>query len=555
MAPRIRRAPRLAAVWLTCALGIGCDIPVSVDGDRSDGGNARNAGPAGWVRISPGGATFVGRQMVTLSAPGGGDIHYTLDGSVPTMDSPVYQGPVAVETPTVVRALASRGPAAGTISSASFLPVGEELRSWSSNLPVVLLHTHDSGALAVVENAPRVPGSASLLVPGPGGRTTLVGGAALSTRAGLRLRGASSVTFPQKSYALELRDPGSDSDVEHAVLGLPADSDFALVGAAFMDRSLMRNALAYAVSNSIGRWAPKTRFVELFVVEHGGPARASDYQGVYTLAETIKRAPRRVDIARLDPSVSSGPGLTGGYIVRIDKGAPNFVLATNTFQYVYPDWEEISDRTRASQRSYIEGFLGEFLESAAAPDFRHPRTRQHYRDYIDVPAFIDHNLIIALFKNVDGLRLSAYFHKTQNDPDAGPGAGKLLAGPVWDFDRSAGTPFDDPHYGMPRALEPREWARQDSTHPLMWGFWGRLFADPTFKAAHAARWDELSRGPMSVMALHRLIDAMTAEIQEAQARHFARWPNMPATDGRHEVEIRNLKTWFGARVPWLSEQL
>ena len=76
-----------------------------------------------------------------------------------------------------------------------------------------------------------------------------------------------------------------------------------------------------------------------------------------------------------------------------------------------------------------------------------------------------------LSKEPDSLRLSTYLVK-----DAG---GKMYFGPVWDFDRSAGTPFDDAHYSAPRAQEPREWASEDATHPLMWGFWARLFADPT----------------------------------------------------------------------------
>jgi hypothetical protein len=30
---------------------------------------------------------------------------------------------------------------------------------------------------------------------------------------------------------------------------------------------------------------------------------------------------------------------------------------------------------------------------------------------------------------------------------------------------------------------------------------------------------------------------------------------MPATGGSHDNEVRLLKDWFTARVPWLNEQL
>jgi hypothetical protein len=537
MAPRSLGVPR-AAVLFACVSGLACSIPVSVDGA---GGDQK-------LHISPPGATFVGRQMVTLSSRNAGEIRYTVDGSVPGMNSPRYQEPLALEGPAVVRArLVKDGKLEPEVASANFMRVADELRSWSSNLPVIVLHTHGNGVLAPVEDAPRIPGSVTLLTPNTNGRTSLVGTAALGARAGLRTRGASSLYFPQKSYSIEFRQPGSDDDAAMALLGLNPEADFALVGGAFMDRSLMRNALAYAVSNSIDRWAPQTRFVEVFLVEDGGQVKTADYKGVYTLAETIKRDPARLNIPKLDPLVTTGPGLTGSYILRINKGMPNFTISETKFQYAYPEWDEINVPARMVQRAYIEGYVREFLDTLGTSSFTSPRTGQPYREMIDVPSFIDHNLINVLFKNIDALRISAYFYKPQG--------GKLFAGPVWDFDRSSGTPFDDDNYAVPRAKEAREWFRDDGTHPLMWGFWARLFADPTFKSAHAQRWDQLSAGPMSVPTIHRLIDRFAAELRESQARHFARWPDMPATGGSHDNEVRLLKDWFSARVPWLNEQL
>jgi hypothetical protein len=202
---------------------------------------------------------------------------------------------------------------------------------------------------------------------------------------------------------------------------------------------------------------------------------------------------------------------------------------------------------RARQRSYLEGQVRELLEALARPDFRHPTTGKHYRDYMDVASFVDHNLINALMKNVDALRISAYFHK--------PLGGALHAGPIWDFDRSSGTPQDDARFAIPRALEPREWSTEDGTNPLTWGFWARLFADPAFKTAHSQRFAELSRGPFSVATIHGLIDGLAAQLAEAQGRHFARWPDMPPAAGSHAAEVAALKAWFSARVPWLQSQL
>ena len=128
------------------------------------------------LRISPPGATFVGRQMVTLSSGNAGEIRYTVDGSVPGMNSPRYQEPLALDGPAVVRArLVKDGKLEPEVASANFMRVADELRSWSSNLPVVVLHTHGNGVLPPVEDAPRIAGSVTVLTPNTNGRTSLVG--------------------------------------------------------------------------------------------------------------------------------------------------------------------------------------------------------------------------------------------------------------------------------------------------------------------------------------------------------------------------------------------
>ncbi|MFW5851345.1 MAG: CotH kinase family protein, partial [Bacteroidota bacterium] len=64
---------------------------------------------------------------------------------------------------------------------------------------------------------------------------------------GIEPRGQSSLQWPKKNYSIEFRDErGEDSSV--AVLGMPKESDWVLHGP-FADRSQIRNALAYTLSN------------------------------------------------------------------------------------------------------------------------------------------------------------------------------------------------------------------------------------------------------------------------------------------------------------------
>jgi len=115
-------------------------------------------GASGWMlfdRPTPGGANgegFIGRSAaaVTASLPNGfyagsqtialstesasATIRYTLDGSLPGEDSPEYVQPIAINTPTVIRAAASEpGYLPGPVLTQSYL-IGE-----SSTIPVISL--------------------------------------------------------------------------------------------------------------------------------------------------------------------------------------------------------------------------------------------------------------------------------------------------------------------------------------------------------------------------------------------------------------------------------
>ena len=79
----------------------------------------------------------------------------------------------------------------------------------------------------------------------------------------------------------------------------------------------MRNYLAYEFSNRIGRYASRTRFVELFLNEGTGVSLTEKhYAGVYLLIEKIKRGEKRVDIQSLKSTQEDPSEITGGYILK-----------------------------------------------------------------------------------------------------------------------------------------------------------------------------------------------------------------------------------------------
>ena len=508
------------------------------------------------VRFSPTAGTFVGSETITLSVQTSADIHYTTDGSLPTAMSAIYRKPVTLEKSTRLRAVAitSGAPARSNSSGAAtdaqrqgpvateiYLRVDRDTQSFTSHLPIIVIHTFESGPLDGY-GVDYVPAALQVLEP-TSGTSRIVGRAALDARIGIHVRGQSSRRFPKKQYAVELRADEDDTDRGRPLLGLPSHSNWVLSDPIAYDRSLIRNAVAFALSNRIGRYAPRTRFAEVFMVDDGGDVRAGTFLGFYTLIEKIERGPERVNVARLPESAANPPANSGGFILRIDKGLPDFDAGGRWLQFVYPSPEEMKQPARKPQLDSIRAFIEDFRQAVSAADFVHPSTGRHYSQFIDVDAWIDHHIINALIKNVDGLRFSAYFYKERN--------GRLAAGPIWDLDRTMGTPYD------PRAVEPEEWkaAWSDATDYFNDGWWRLLFRDPEFRTRYRTRFKTLLNGEFSPDNLDRIVDGFASQVGSAAERNFRRWPQFPPQDDSHGAEIALMKDFLRRRVAWLGTRL
>ena len=240
----------------------------------------------------------------------------------------------------------------------------------------------------------------------------------------IELRGRSSQRFPKKSYGLETRTRGGGNR-NVSLLGLPRENDWILY-APYNDKTLMRNALAYETARRLGRYASRTRYVELVL--------NGRYEGVYVLMETPKLDDERVRVA--------DRGLSGGYLLeftfadQVRGGRSSFRLPTTRRAVVFqdPDAEDLSRRERA----WITRHLRRAERALYGRRFRSPT--RGWRAYLDEAALVDFVLLNELFKNQDAFRASTFLSK-------GAGA-KLQLGPIWDFDIAMGNS----NYGESRAL-------------------------------------------------------------------------------------------------------
>jgi hypothetical protein len=474
-----------------------------------------------------------------------GVIHYTLDESLPSLVSPVFDplSPLEITTTTQVRAIVvapDRLPS--TVVTRTYTRLAADLAGFTSAIPIMVLDNFGRGgpipafpfSLGEFQNA-----YWTAFEPGGGDhRSSLTRTPDLQTRVGAQIRGNSSQGFDRKAFRLEAWDE-LDRDRDVAPLGLPADADWILYADSEFDRSLMNNAFMYALSNQSGLYAVRTRFVEVFVNTDHGELSRSDYLGVYTLMEKVKAGQDRVDVEKLSRHYDSEPQIGGGYVVNLELEAQHGELRFNAggrngFQFVQPSAEESLDPLRQPQLDYLKSYM-----DSVAASLQNQDPQMGYPSLIDVDNWILYHLLSTFARNSDALDHSTYMSKSR--------FGKLQHGPVWDYDRALGGQ---------RAFAGRGsfegWQQRDFT--MAW--WVTLFEHPDFRQAYADRYQQLRSGPWSDENLHGLIDHLAAELsEEAAERTFERWPMPLAGDPPGwpgEVEL--LRQWVLGRAAWTDRQ-
>ena len=501
-------------------------------------------------------------EEISLSLGGSGEgelIRYTLDGSDPSESSEAFRDSLTINESTRIRARIFRGAeAVGTVGMESFLRFSPELISFQSSLPVIVIESW--GKSFPVSKQVREGGIAFIEPDEKTGLTSFGGPFDIACRFGGRRRGSSSLKYEKYSLKVEARDESSE-DLDIEPFGMPKGSDWVLASSYEMDRSLIRDALIFELSNQAGEYAPRTQFVELFVNTDGSPfSYEKNYFGVYALTESIKRGAQRVDVDKLAPDATSGDDLTGGYIFKDDRvkvGELGFqVHWMGNYYWVYPNERDIQPK----QSRYLKNYLNQFTMAARAPGGRHPILKTHFTDYIDKRSWLVWHWMNTMALNLDTYKGSAYYYKSHLHDQGG----KMKAGPLWDFDRSMNSsdPRDDSPFGWGA---PGAGGRTFEDQRSPW--WGMILADPDFRQAHTDLWQEMRRGSLSWEQLESTIDDVAFQLQTNDQgeesdgwgkspveRNFAKWSKFPPRRGNHAGEIEILKDWLRARVEWIDSQ-
>jgi hypothetical protein len=368
-------------------------------------------------------------------------------------------------------------------------------------LPIVRITTTDFKP--VLDKETYVPGTVSI---DPNGS----GYAAYTGTMGIKGRGNSTWNYQKKPYKVKL-------DSKSPIMGMPTEKDWVLL-ANYLDRSQLRTWAAMEMSAATDlAWTPRCRHVE--VILNGA------YLGAYQLCEQVEVSANRVGITEMDEDDNVSPEVTGGYLMELDarleeNHEPGWRTSRNA-----PIVVKDPEPPTTQQWVYIRGFVDTFESRLFSPQYTDPVLG--YAPYLDVDAFIDHWIVQEVTRNGDSFWSSTYFTKQRGDD-------RLVFGPVWDFDRSMGSPWTD------RPQPPDGWYARGH------GPWTvRLFSDPAFVDRVHDRWDVLAP---TFAALATELEAHGAELAPAVENDAARWRYTTAA----EDDPAFLSTWLGDRVDWMT---
>ena len=421
----------------------------------------------------------------------------------------------------------------------------------SSSLPIIVINTHNQD----IPDASKITADMGVIDNGKGTTNYLTDAFnVFNGKIGIEVRGHSSQGFPKKQYGVELRDSLGNSVVV-PLLGMPSESDWVL-NASFTDKTFLRNVLAFKLGNDMGRYASRTRFCEVII--------DNEYMGLFILEEKVKRDKGRVNIKKLETADISGDALTGGYIMKIDRIDPGDKYFNSVFPSVYPKTPSQpspityvhvypnAENILPVQEDYIKNYITQFETSLSKSTYNDPFLG--YYDFVDMDALVDYSLVSEFVKTVDAYRLSAYMYKNRDSE-----GGKLVFGPMWDYDISFGLA------DYANAWLSSGWEADLNPYEGIWSspFWvKKIFTDPVFKNKLAKRWSELKPTVFNLTGIMAYMDKTILEITDARIRNFIRWPILGVyqwpeyfVGQTYEDEVLYLKGWIIRRHSWIDANL
>jgi hypothetical protein len=346
----------------------------------------------------------------------------------------------------------------------------------------------------------------------------------------IRIRGNSTAQATKKPYRIKFNDKIS-------LLGKTSAKSWVLL-ANYYDATFTMNAIAFRLGHKLGlEFTNSSQLVNLYM--------NNTYKGVYQLTEQVQVNPGRVNIDK-----------EYGWLAEFDyHNAASDEVKFTTSQYslgTFIKSPEIESNFTVNNPkiAFVRDEINDLCNKMAEGGF----PENGYRNLIDLESFARYVLIQQLMDNFD------FNSKTQTGALPGSnfayrGVGnKIKAGPLWDFDLSAGVhatqSFPKHFITYNEAIKPKH------------VFYQRLWADPVFLAKFKKLWD---KHQSDFNAIPDFIDSLSRDLGNSVNNNIYAtmismgWMEMVGdgtlTEQAHKTEVDNLKAWWNDRLNFFGQEI
>lgn len=338
--------------------------------------------------------------------------------------------------------------------------------------------------------------------------------------AGIRGRGNDTWTYyPKKPYRIRF-------DEKTSMFGEEPNRSWVLL-AMYNDFSLVKDRLAFGMAEALGAdFAPCYHYVDLYV--------NGKYMGIYLLTDQVDENEGRTNVeATISPTDIEVP-----FLVELDARAPEEGVegvdwfstpVLGTYAVKYPDTKE---RYTQAQFDYIENYI----LTVDALCRKEGVTLAELEEYIDLQSFIDYYLILETMGQPELNWKSVYMSRSVG--------GKLVMGPVWDFDWAAEGPSIGEHAG-------RYEGEYEGFYSWLNWFYALYHGSPEFREALAARWKEIK--PLLLDAVS-VAESEKSLIERAAKRNDVRW-NWYRVNSDYSSHFDTTVSWVRNRIAWIDREL
>ena len=334
----------------------------------------------------------------------------------------------------------------------------------------------------------------------------------------LRIRGNSSKDLEKKSFQLHLNE-------KENILGMPAKAKKWGLLANHMDKSLIRNLVAFKISSLLGqKYSPACKSVDLIL--------DGSFEGNYIVCDKIEKGKNRVELDDLDETMNEYPEITGGYLMEVDGFADQ-----ETYHFTSKKGVKVTikypDATK-NQTAYIKSWFDDIEQNIY---------ENQNVDNIDLETFSQFFILNEFCADIDSVWSSYYITKQRNDD-------KIHFGPAWDFDLS----LDNDNRLYPTNSLDTWIFNYGLSSGTFRQFISKLMSCEKTLNAVQQKWRDITGSTFTKENVFDFIEEQIKYIDESQKLNFKRWDVLnkilkyeAVARGSYEEEIKHLKEYIEER--------